>query len=177
MSEPKTSPAEAFDAALRILTARDHSEAQLAAKLARRGFTQACVRETLTRLRELTYIDDRRFARALVRERLLVRQRGWTDIRARLFAAGLDGGLIDEILGELRQQEDLDEAAVCLRAARKRLASLRESDPRKRRDKLMRHLAGRGFSPRSIQAALDVFSGGPFTEKDMEDDLDIDPDS
>lgn len=176
MSDAKTSVQEAFDAALRILAARDHSQAQLAAKLARRGFEEGCIREALTRLLDLTYIDDRRFARALARDRLLVRRRGLGDVRARLFKAGLEGGLIDEIMGELGQGEGPDEGDICLEAARKRLNALREPDPRKRREKLFRHLAGRGFSPDSISRTLNILSG-QFTEKDTDDDLDVDPDS
>jgi regulatory protein len=165
-------PADAFEAAVRILAGRDHSEAQLSAKLARRGFSCGTIRETLTKLRELKYIDDRRFARLLVRERVNIRARGRLDARSQLFKAGVPTEMADEVLAETLEEDDVDEMAGCRRAAEKKLASLREPDTRKRRDKLARHLAGRGFSMDCISKTLDAL-GKQINDKDAEDDLDF----
>jgi regulatory protein len=57
-------PAErdAFQQALQLLTGRDHSEAELAARLQRRGFPPAEVAESVRRCRECGYLDDQRYA-------------------------------------------------------------------------------------------------------------------
>jgi regulatory protein len=49
-------------AALRLLTGRDRSAAELTDRLRRKGFSAETVAETMRRCRDLGYIDDERFA-------------------------------------------------------------------------------------------------------------------
>lgn len=61
-----------WPAALRILTRRDYSQAELRQRLAEKGFDQARIDNTLQRCIELGYLDDARFA--LHRATSLMRQ-------------------------------------------------------------------------------------------------------
>jgi regulatory protein len=62
---------EAFPAALRLLSVRDMSEAELDRRLRRKGYPEAAVASAMDRCRELGYLDDARFARE--RSRALLR--------------------------------------------------------------------------------------------------------
>ncbi|MBV8072738.1 MAG: regulatory protein RecX [Acidobacteriaceae bacterium] len=67
----KTLNAEAlWEYALRILAARPYSEAELRQKLARRSETPAALTETIARLREYGFADDRKFSEVFAASRL-----------------------------------------------------------------------------------------------------------
>ncbi len=71
MGNSKSSASDPFAAALRLLTRRDRSEAELREKLLQFGFSAAAVNDTLAKCREYAYLDDRRYA--LERARSLLR--------------------------------------------------------------------------------------------------------
>src|SRR5690242_6191425 len=60
---------DAFETALRLLTLRPHSEAELRRKLVRRGCPADDVESAVARARGLGYLDDAAFARALAGQR------------------------------------------------------------------------------------------------------------
>jgi regulatory protein len=62
---------EPFATALRLLTGRDRSEAELSAKLAQLGFSTEQIDTTLQKCREYNYLNDQRYA--LERARALLR--------------------------------------------------------------------------------------------------------
>ena len=64
------SGSDPFALALRLLTRREHSRSELAAKLRGKGFTEAAVSATLDRCLELGYLDDSRFALSRARSLL-----------------------------------------------------------------------------------------------------------
>ena len=153
-------PAEVLDAAARFLEARPRSEAEVRRKLVRLGYQPALVDEGLRRLVELRYLDDEAFARAWVESRDRARPRGEHALRQELGRLGVDRGLVDEVLDERREAASEEAAAAgdddprtpdeaaAERLLRKRLPSiLRETDPRRRRQRAYALLARSGFSP------------------------------
>jgi regulatory protein len=151
---------EVLDAAARYLEARPRAEAEVRTKLLRLGYRAELVDAAVTRLVELRYLDDDAFARSWVDSRDRTSPRGEHALRAELLRKGVGRGVIDEVLGERRDDAALrahgpgegipasadQEAAERLLA--KRLASiLREPDPRRRRQKAYALLARHGFSP------------------------------
>jgi regulatory protein len=151
---------EVLDAAARFLEARPRSEAEVRSKLLRLGYRSDLVDGAVTRLVELGYLDDDTFARSWVDSRDRSSPRGEHALRLELARKGVAREIIDEVLGERRddaavraaQAGDLlpaspDEAAAD-RLLAKRMASLvREPDLRKRRQKAYALLARSGFSP------------------------------
>lgn len=88
---PGSSASDALAAALRLLSARDRSEAELAGRLRRRGHGEEEIARALERCRELGYLDDSRFARERAR-RLMAAGRGvGPRILADLAAHGVEG--------------------------------------------------------------------------------------
>jgi len=138
-----------FETAIRILTAREHSSHQLRVKLQNREFTEAEIVQTLTKLVELSYLDDLRFARLLIRNRVIRKLRGFADARQKLYFAKVGNEIMEQALSEAR--EEIDEREICMEAALKKQHSLRETNRRKRFEKISRHLAGRGFPAQIIR--------------------------
>jgi len=110
-------PPDAFEAALRLLTGRPHSELELRRKLVRRRCPPEDIDRAVARVRGLGALDDAAFARALAAQR--ARTRGPALIAAELAAKGVDRQSVGEAVAGV-ERADLLEAARRLadRAAR-----------------------------------------------------------
>jgi regulatory protein len=128
-----------------LLGQRELSEAQLRARLLRRGCGPDAVDDVIVRLRRDRTLDDARVALAAARLEAGIRGRGPARVRQRLQAMGLAPDVVQEAIAETFR--DVDEAALLDAALEKRLRGqpLEELDPRARA-RLIRGLVGRGFS-------------------------------
>jgi regulatory protein len=86
-------------AALRILAYRFNSEAELRRKLRRKSFEGAEIEAAIEKLRGEGWLDDARFAGALVRTRAAKRH-GRSRIARELQAAGVDGEVAASAIAE-----------------------------------------------------------------------------
>src|SRR3989338_5101884 len=88
---------KAYEAAVRLLSRREHSVYELMNKLGRKGFSMAECEEALTRCQELGFQSDSRYVQSMLRHRI---QQGYGPMRIRqdLQAAGIDPVFIDEAL-------------------------------------------------------------------------------
>jgi regulatory protein len=142
-AEARTAP-DAFETALRLLSQRAHSEAELRRKLVRRGCPEADVERAVVRARGLGGLDDAAFAGALARER--ARTRGPALIARELAAKGVDRSLVREALGALPREDVV--------AAARRLAG-RASEAGTDRRVVAARLQRRGFPTDVIREALE----------------------
>ncbi len=143
----------AYAAALRWLTVRDLSTAQVRDRLARRGYTESAIAEALTRLTRDGTLDDRRAARAVARTEANIRRRGPHRVMSRLASIGIDRDLAKEVtlelFGEQDEQDRLEQALdKRLRSSRATLA-----DPAGRQ-KLLAYLVRQGFSSSASSALI-----------------------
>lgn len=129
------------EAALRLLTRREHSAAELTAKLARRGFDEAIIEAELDRLAEAGLQDDGRFA-ALFAEQRVDKGDGPLKIRAALRERGVDEAAIEAALAPFAGQ--WGERARRVLDRRFGEGARAGRDERARR---MRFLQTRGFPP------------------------------
>jgi regulatory protein len=140
-SSPST--ASAYQAALRRLAHRDHSEHELRAALGRRGHSAEEIEAVLARLRRAGYVDDSAFALRFARSRLEHRGLGRFRIRAALRAKGVERRLAEQglatALGEVSEVELLE------RLARRYWERHTRDAPEKRLRKLWGFLLRRGF--------------------------------
>jgi len=150
----KTDPVflSAMDAAVRILAPRQHTEAELRRKLGKRGFDPETVDAVLAECRDRNYVDDAATARLYLAE-LIRKDYGVNRVRQAMRQKGLADALIEEISEEYAGSED-ERAAARKALAKKRPALERETDPRKRREKAYRFLAGKGFTGEVIRTAM-----------------------
>lgn len=143
----------ALASALRILARRDMSSAELSRRLTDRGFPEALAGETVTRLRDAGYLDDRRFARQWA-ESAIRNGRGYGPrLRLELMRQRIPDEIAAEVLGSLAAEYDETETLANLLA--RKFAGFNPSsatDREKRR--VVQYLQRRGFS---IAAIFDAF--------------------
>lgn len=85
--------------ALRIITIRPHSAAELRRKLLRKGGDAATVDRVVERLTGVDLINDDRFARDYIEFAFVRKSWGKRKVWAGLMERGIDRGIIEETLG------------------------------------------------------------------------------
>ncbi|HKY20870.1 MAG TPA: regulatory protein RecX [Vicinamibacterales bacterium] len=143
----------AYFRALRWLTARELSEAQVRTRLADRGYSQAAIDPAVERLIQDRTLDDRRAATSIARTEARVRRHGPRRVMGKLIAMKIDRDLAKEVVKQLFG--DTDEEELLDTTLDRRLRGKRErlKDPRERR-KLLAYLVRQGFSASAASAAL-----------------------
>ncbi len=152
-----------LDAASQLLTLQDRAIGMLArARRSRRELVQRLrrvvdapelIERVLTRLAALGVLDDAAVARAEAASRFR-RGEGRRKIQQRLAAKGIDRQTAEQVLGEVIEDEAVDEEALCRAAAERRLRSLQGVEPDARRRRLSAFLQRRGFSGDMIGRVL-----------------------
>ena len=133
-----------LDAALRYLSYRPRSEAELRERLGRRGFDGDNVEATLAKLREQGLVDDLAFAQFWKDNRESFRPRSRWLTALELRQKGVANDIIDRVVA------DVDDEDNAYRAARSRVRSLPGSDYQGFRHRLGGYLKRRGFGYRVI---------------------------
>lgn len=135
---------QAWECILRLLSIRAHCERDLSNKLRQRKFNSKIISAVISECKRLEFIDDIKFAREYIRE-LLERGSGVKLIKSKLMQKGLPENVIDNEIQEMMSGDDELEAAKI--AYRKKSPSLKkETDPRKKKEKLYRYMFSKGFS-------------------------------
>ena len=150
--DPDSSRA-AYFRALRWLTARELSEAQVRSRLAEKGYTDNAITAAIARLLQDHSIDDRRAATAVARTEARVRRHGPHRVMGKLIAMQIDRDLAKEIVRELFGDED--EQALLGKTLEIRLRGNPErlNDPRERR-RILAYLVRQGFSASAASAVI-----------------------
>lgn len=131
-----------------LLSRREHSLAELKAKLAAREFAAEEIEATIEKLADEGLVSDARFAESFVGSRLR-RGQGPVRIRMELERRGVGSDLVHAYLATL--DEDWDELAAQVRA-RKFGAELPDDFNDKARQ--ARFLQQRGFTAEQVRAAF-----------------------
>ena len=135
----------AKEASITYLGHRARTEHEVRTRLKEKKFSEEIVDKVITRLYELSYLDDEQFALNYTKSRFNFKGYGPQRIRAELRRLGIAATLIDKTLSEQLNQEDLQERA--LQEAQKRLKKLRnEENLTKKRRKLFQFLMRRGHT-------------------------------
>ena len=135
--------AKAYDKAVRYLSYRPRSTAEVRRALEEAKFAPEAIEETLARLGDQGYLDDAAFAAYWVENRQRFRPKGEQVLRQELRQAGVEKEIIDESLSGL----DSNEAAYAAAQSRaSRLAVLAAEDPAAFKRKLSEFLLRRGFT-------------------------------
>lgn len=151
----------AREVALRQLDTRSRSRRELLNAIASRGFRDGVGQEVVARLEAVGLVDDRAFARALVRERFAARGRTGPALVAELRRKGLDGDTIDEAVSTISADDEYDRAR---RLVEDRARSVRGMPRRAAYRRLAGMLARKGYGPdvsaRAVCEALDALGSG-----------------
>ena len=148
--------------AVKVLAGRAHSTGELREKLRRRAERAADVEEVLSRLKDIGYLDDRRYAEAFAAARLANEKLGWTrviqDLRQRRVAPSLAERTVQKVY------QDVDEVALIEDFIRRKYR-LAEREGLFREDKDLaaayRRLLRAGFRSGEIIRVLKRFARNP----------------
>jgi regulatory protein len=130
-----------YQKAIHFLGFRPRSMAEVRQNLAKRGYEDTVISETLHRLQQAGMVNDQEFARAWVENRNTFRPRSKSALRMELRRKGLADDIIETVL-----IEQIDEESLAFAAARKYARRLAGLEPLEFRQKLGGYLARRGFS-------------------------------
>jgi regulatory protein len=138
------------DRALRLLSVRSRSRAELRNRLVRAGYEPFEVEEAIADLEAVGLVDDERFALEYAehqRRRGMGRRAGMAALRAK----GVDRDLAERAVGETNPE---DEAEPALELARGRLDRLRTVAPEIAQRRTVDFLLRRGYEPNVARTAV-----------------------
>lgn len=133
---------------------RDRSEGEVIEKLINAGFDKDIAQEAASALKILGYIDDNRYARKYITDRLKNKAMSRKAIRFELERKGISLQIIEEALSETEVNED----EIALRTAKKKFGKYDVKDE-KVRQKIMRYLCHKGFSVETGWKVIRILSG------------------
>ena len=134
----------AMNSSLYYLQQMPKTEHQLRENLRKKQIPQDIIDETMQKLIDVGWVNDRNFAENFIFSKRKYEKLGSSSIKMKLIQKGIESHIIDEFLNEVSQDE-LRETAIIL--AEKKLRSLkREPDRNKKIQKIVSHLAYRGYN-------------------------------
>lgn len=141
-------------AKLTALCARgEHSTGEMIDKLNRWGMTdEAAQARIMAYLTQQRYVDDERFTRAFVRDKIAYNKWGRRKIEQALWAKGIDKATQTKILDEIDDSEYLSILRPLLQAKQR---TLRADSDYEARGKLVRYALQRGFTFDIISQCID----------------------
>ena len=141
-------------AKLTALCARgEHSTGEMIDKLNRWGMTdEAAQARIMAYLTQQRYVDDERFTRAFVRDKIAYNKWGRRKIEQALWAKGIDKATQTKILDEIDDSEYLSVLKPLLQAKQR---TLRADSDYEARGKLVRYALQRGFTFDIISQCID----------------------
>ena len=135
--------------ALRLLSRRDYTTAELRDRLLARGCEERETNDVISGLAADGTLDDRRVAAAYVRTAGRVKGRGRLRIVRELAARGIDRDVARELVRDLSPDDEAESIARVL--TRKRVPPVPSAAERR---KIVQHLLRRGFPGDAIDQAL-----------------------
>ena len=132
------------------LQERAHSEARK--KLNSWGVYGEEAENMLAELIGSNYLNEERFARAYTRGKYRIKAWGWKKIEMSLKAKGVSSYSLNAAFDEIDQGEYL---AGLMNLAEKKERLIKESDPFKRKQKLLRFLVSKGYSYDEAKKAVE----------------------
>lgn len=145
---------DVFYQAQAILSRRDHSVAEVKAKLRRKGFTEEEGAKAVAFLQEQNLLDDARFARAYVNSLLASKPVGPRYLSAKLKQKGIAESIINETLLGLPAEASGEGRGVKQAAEQWKKLHPKYADDKNR---LFRFLASRGFTPDAVSAIMGTY--------------------
>jgi regulatory protein len=131
---------QCYNSAVRFLSYRPRSEAEIQQRLQRHGYDDACTNKVIVKLREQGLVDDTAFARFWIDNRGTFRPRSRRMTKLELRRKGLDMDVIEQAVN------DIDDRESAYRAALNRTRQLLPSEYPVYRQRLGQYLGRRGFS-------------------------------
>lgn len=136
-----------------LLSRRERSESELRNRFAKAGYLSEAIDRAIERLKDHGHLNDSRFARRYAGALMKKKAIGEYRLRSELAKKGITGELLESVVAELlpEQENKAHEAAI------KKIKTIRDADPEKRKARLWRFLEQRGFASDIIRKVLEDF--------------------
>ena len=165
MKKEKTEE-EAFLQLAALCANAEHCQYEMLEKMKRWELSDEAQARVMARLIEERYVDDRRYARAFVKDKICYNKWGRRKVQQGLWMKRIDKEIQDEVLNEIDEKEYLNVLKPLLKQKRK---SIKANSDYELNQKLVRFAYGRGFTFDIIRQCLDV---SDIDEDEFEDDED-----
>ena len=165
MKKEKTEE-EAFLQLAALCANAEHCQYEMLEKMKRWELSDEAQARVMARLIEERYVDDRRYARAFVKDKIRYNKWGHRKVQQGLWMKRIDKEIQDEVLNEIDEKEYLNVLKPLLKQKRK---SIKANSDYELNQKLVRFAYGRGFTFDIIRQCLDV---SDIDEDEFEDDED-----
>lgn len=153
--EAERAQLKVYDRALNMLAARGRASRELARLLVRKGEPKELVDRAVERLQAQGLLDDARFAESFTRSRVLGAKQSKRRVQQDLARKGVAREVTDAAVSAVFEEEQVDQRALVLEAARKKVRSLSKLEPEVRRRRLYGFLARRGYDGEDIRVAME----------------------
>ena len=140
---------EAFNKALDIISFKDNTTYEIENKLYKKGYSDIIISDVIMKLKEYNFLDDNKYAQNYVNNCLMYKKYGKNKIVYMLKQKGIPSNIINNLIFD----NDL-EFETAKKLFDKKLLSLDKEDNNKKKEKLYRHLSGKGYSNEIIMKLL-----------------------
>ena len=144
---------EAFLQLATVCAQAEHCEKEMRDKLKRWDIDDAAQERIIQRLISERYIDDERYARAFVKDKIRYNKWGRRKVQQGLWLKQIAPEIQQRVLDEIDENEYLDVLRPLLRQKRK---TIKAQNDYELNQKLVRFAFGRGFTFDIIRQCLDV---------------------
>ena len=145
----------------------EHCEQEMRDKMRRWGLDEAAQDKVVERLTKERYIDEERYARAFVKDKIRYNKWGRRKVQQALWMKHISDDIQQQVLDEIDEKEYLDVLRPLLKQKRK---SIKAESDYELNQKLVRFALSRGFGFDIIRQCLDV------NEDDFDEDSDNETD-
>ena len=144
-------PGEALNKAAAYCTLCERCISEVSTKLAAWGVPHCEQHEIIERLQQEGFIDEARYCRAFVNDKVRFNRWGRIKIRAALSEKRLPRELVNEAIDNINEEEYMSALTEVIAAKRR---ELKGKDDYAAQLKIMRYTAGRGYEPSLIMKAI-----------------------
>ena len=131
----------------------EHCQYELTEKMHRWEIPDDVQVRVMQRLTAERYVDDERYARAFVKDKIQYNKWGRRKVEQALWQKHIDEGIRQKVLDEVDNEQYLKVLQPLLRQKRR---SIKAADDYELRRKLMRFALGRGFTFDIIRQCIDI---------------------
>ena len=145
----------------------EHCQQEMRDKMRRWELDETVQNRIIDRLIKERYVDDERYARAFVKDKIRYNKWGRRKVQQALWMKRIDADIQQRVLDEIDEKEYLDVLRPLLKQKRK---SIKAESDYELNQKLLRFALGRGFGFDIIHQCLDV--GEEDYSEEMADETD-----
>lgn len=140
----------------------EHCQREMREKMRRWELDETVQNRVFDRLVRERFVDDERYARAFVKDKIRYNKWGRRKVQQALWQKGIDSEIQRKVLDEIDEKEYLDILRPLLRQKRK---SIKAQNDYELNQKLLRFALGRGYTFDIIRQCIDVDEEPDYTDE------------